>query len=478
MNKEYDIVIVGAGTSGMACAIEAASTGASVALIEKDNQVGGAMHWSGGHMSAGGTQLQLRNNIEDSIDDHYNDIIRINNKTGDLDLIRKAVEEAPNTLNWLDDLSFPWAPECPRIIYGHVPYTKERTQYGINKAISIFETLLPLWNKYVSSGHIDCKLNSRFGGVVEKEGKYRTVVYESNNEDFELSGKHIVITSGGYGSSADIFKKKHGDIPYSSSCYPESTGEVMIYMEEIDARFRNADLHLPSLGGLELEPGSQRANFNDAWAMVLTSMYRQPRDIYVNIEGKRFMAEDEINADTREREVVKQKDWVFWVVFDEDGLMSKDENGNDNPIIIGWTTDQIKAEAKKNKAIFTADTIEDLAVKAGLPSLTLSNTIANYNDIVDNGQDKDFGRTFLEHKIQNGPFYAVKVFASILVTFGGLAVNSDLQLLNSQHKPMDGLYAAGEILGLGALSGNAFCSGMAITPALSFGRILGRELLM
>jgi len=477
MSKHYDIVIVGAGTSGMACAIEAASRGASVALIEKDNKVGGAMHWSGGHMSAGGTKLQARHKIKDSIEDHYNDIIRINNKTGDLDLIRKAVEEAPVTLNWLDDLSFPWAPECPRIIYGHVPYTKERTQYGENKAISIYETLIPLWDKYVASGHIDCKLNSRFEAVVDKDGTYSTVLYESNATEFELTGKHIVITAGGYGSSADIFKKKHGDIPYSSSCYPESTGEVMIYMEEIDAVFRNADLHLPSLGGLELEPGSQRANFNEAWAMVLTSVYRQPRDIYVNSDGKRFMAEDEINADTREREVVKQKDWVFWVVFDEAGLISTDENGNENPIIIGWTVDQIKAEAKKNKAIFSADTIEDLAVKTGLPPSTLSQTISDFNDNVDNGEDPDFGRIFLQHKIETGPYYAVKVFASILVTFGGLTVNPNLQLLNSEHKPIEGLYAAGEILGLGALSGNAFCSGMAITPALSFGRILGRELV-
>jgi len=41
---------------------------------------------------------------------------------------------------------------------------------------------------------------------------------------------------------------------------------------------------------------------------------------------------------------------------------------------------------------------------------------------------------------------------------------------------MEGLYGAGEFLGLGALSGKAFCSGMAITPALSFGRILGKKL--
>lgn len=477
MSKIYDIVIVGAGTAGMACAIEAASHGATVALIDKDSKIGGAMHWSGGHMSAGGTQLQARHNIIDSVDEHYNDIIRINQSTGDLALIRKAVEEAPSTLNWLDDLSFPWAPECPRIIYGHVPYTKERTQYGENKALSILKTLSPIWNSFVKSGNIVSHLIARFGGLVQEDGRYTTVVYEQDNEEKQLQGHHVVLTTGGYGSNADLFKQKHGDIPYSSSTYPEATGEVMVYMEEIDAVFRNADLHLPSLGGLELEPGSQRANFNEAWAMVLTAVYRQPRDIYVNADGKRFMAEDEINADTREREVIKQRDWMFWVIFDEEGLMSKDENGNENPIIIGWTTDQIKAEAKRNKAIFLADSISDLAISAGLPPDQFMQTVESFNQMVDNGEDPDFGRTFLQHKIKNGPFYAVKVHASILVTFGGLTVNDKLQIVDKGGQPLPGLYAAGELLGLGALSGNAFCSGMAITPALSFGRILGRELV-
>lgn len=476
MSKIYDIVIVGAGTAGMACAIEAAQKGATVALIEKADKIGGAMHWSGGHMSAGGTQLQIRNDIQDSIQDHYEDIVRINGGSGDLALIKKAVDEAPNTLNWLDDLKFPWAPECPRIIYGHVPYTKPRTQYGSNKAISILETMKPLWDEQVKAGRIHCKLNSKFVKLGKVDGVYNAVHYDRGGETLVLEGKNIVITSGGYGSNQDFFKEKHGDIPFSSSAYPDSTGEVMIYMEDIDASFRMADYHLPSLGGMELEPGSGRANFNEAWAMVLTSVYRQPRDIYVNTSGKRFLREDEINADTREREVIKQKDWLFYVIFDEDALMTKDDNGVDNPIIIGWDTDRIKNEASKNKAIFVADTIEDLAAKTTLPTEQLKKTVSEYNDMVDNGEDPVLGRTYLKHKISKGPFYAVKVFASLLVTFGGLTVNENLQLVDKRGEVMPGLYAAGEVLGLGATSGSAFCSGMAITPAISFGRILGRQL--
>jgi fumarate reductase flavoprotein subunit len=67
-------------------------------------------------------------------------------------------------------------------------------------------------------------------------------------------------------------------------------------------------------------------------------------------------------------------------------------------------------------------------------------------------------------------------YTSSLISFGGLCVNKDLQVIDNQGNPIKGLYAAGEALGAAATSGNAFCGGMLITPALSFGRMLGRKL--
>ena len=476
MSSKYDLIIIGAGTAGMACAIEAASMGANVAVIEKDSKPGGAMHWSGGHMSAGGTQLQKRNNIEDSVQAHLDDIFRINNHSGDHDLIKLAVMEAPHTLNWLDNLKFPWAPECPRIIYGHVPYTQKRTQYGTNKAISIHETILPLWNESIASGKLQFFSDHRFTSLEKNSDNFDTVICEHKGNQVRFHGTNILITTGGYGSNKNLFAQKHGDIPLNSSTYPNSTGEGIQILEKNNAVFRMADLHLPSLGGIELEPGSGRSNFNEAWAMVLTSVYRKPRDIYVNSDGKRWLNEDETNADVRERAVVKQKGYYFFVVFDEAALLERDENGNENPIIIGWNTEKIKSEAMLERAIFSADSIKSLASKINIDPHTLQETVDEYNSYVDAGEDPDFGRTYLENKISKGPFYAVKVFASVLVTFGGIKVNKDLQVIDNNGKVLKGLYAAGEILGLGATSGSAFCSGMAITPALSFGRILGRNL--
>ena len=473
----YDILIVGAGTAGMACAITAAERGLKVGVVEKVDYVGGAMHWSGGHMSAGGARIQKERGIDDSPQKHLEEIYKINGKTGNLELIEMAVEEAPKTIDWLEDLGFEFAPECPRIIYGHVAYDTPRTIYGTEKAMSIYKVLLPLWESFVESGQIEIHFNHSFSGLGKDGNIYDTLLCDTPEGPNSLKGKNLVITTGGYGSNPAYFQEKHGDIPLVSSCYPTATADGHIVLEKNGAQFNFGDYHLPSLGGMELERDSGRVDFNKAWAMVLTSVYRQPRDIYVNKHGKRFIREDEVDAEVRELTTMKQPDWSFWVVFDEKALVSNDHNGNHNPLVIGWTVEQMKAEAAREVSFFAADTIAELAQKTGLPSENLQETIAGFNTMVTAKKDPEFGREFLEDAITKAPFYALKVHASVLVTFGGIKVNGNLQILDADGAIMPGLYAAGEFLGLGATSGSSFCSGMAITPALSFGRILGRTLV-
>ena len=126
--------------------------------------------------------------------------------------------------------------------------------------------------------------------------------------------------------------------------------------------------------------------------------------------------------------------------------------------------------------MWQANDLASLCQKAGLPAAAVTATVEAFNDCIKEGKDPDFDRTYLEHAISAPPYYALLVHASVLVTFGGIRVNQQLEILDQQGSVLPGLYGAGELLGLGATSGDAFCSGMAITPALSFGRLLGRQL--
>lgn len=477
--ENYDLIIAGAGTAGIPCAIAAAENGAKVLLVEKSDQVGGTLHISGGHMSGGGTKRQKAMGIEDSPQAHYEDVIRICRDTADRRLVQIAVEEAPKTLDWLDELGFEFAPESPRIVYGHVPYQVARTYYGKEAGKSILKAILPLLEKYIQKGDIRLLLQHSLTGLVKEKNVFIGVKVQSEGKEKYFKAKHIVLATGGYAANTALFAKLHsGHSRLLSTAALTSQGDGIQLATSHKAAFRWADKHISSLGGVELEPGSGRVDFWTSWAMLFTTAYRPPREVYVNADARRFMKEDEDDPDIRERIISKQKGECFWAIFDEKGLTEPDEKTGQtpSPILIRWSLEQIKAEAQKGKALWQANDLDELAKKTGLPSVQLNQTIDNYNRCVADNLDEYFGRKYLFKKIENPPFYALKSYCSSLISFGGLHINENFQVLDKKGKTIEGLYAIGEIIGAAATSGNAFCGGMLITPAMSFGRILGKRL--
>ncbi|MFN4146421.1 MAG: FAD-dependent oxidoreductase [Runella sp.] len=492
-NTIYDIIIIGAGTAGMPCAIAAAQKGAKVLVIEKSDKVGGTLHLTGGHMSAGGTRHQHRKGVEDTPQAHYDDVMRISQHTAPADIVRLAVNEAPHTIDWLESLGFEFAPESPRIVYGHVPYHVARTQYGKEAGISIFKALKPLWDKYVASQNIELKLHTSLSKLWLEKGKVVGVETTHKEKRESFKGKSVVLAAGGYAANPTFFAQKHPHHPrLITTAAPTSTGEVIAIAEQAGAQFWNADTHISSLGGIEFEPQSHQADFWQGWAMVFTTSYRPAREIYVNDLGHRFMDESNPDPDYRERAVAQQPQKRFWVIFDENALQGRTSSDNADTgyvnvdkttvanapmtIVPKWTVEQIKQYAQEGKFLWTADSIAALAQKTGLPEANLEKAVAQFNQYAHEGNDKDFGRKDLKYRVEKGPFYALLTYATSLISFGGLKINTQLQVLNHQNQPIPNLYAAGEIIGAGATTGNAFCGGMLVTPAISFGRILGKKL--
>jgi succinate dehydrogenase/fumarate reductase flavoprotein subunit len=462
---QYDIIVIGAGTAGMPCAIAAAEKGKNVLVIEKSNRVGGTLHLTGGHMSAAGTKHQAAHSINDSVEEHYDDIMRISANTAPADIVRLAVDEAPETIDWLDSLGFEFSADSPRIVYGHVPYQKARTQYGKDAGISIFNVLNPLFEKYVATGKITLKLNHQLNGFIIDNNAVAGVKVVFEYKEIIFEGKKTVLAAGGYAGNATLFAKFHPEHPrLITTASPDSTGEVAEIAMGIGAKFHNANTHISSLGGIEEVPQSGKADFWSAWAMVFTTSYRPPREIYVNALGQRFMDENNPDPDYRERILAKQPEKKFFCVFDEKSLHSEGIS-----IVPRWSIDQIKEKAKEGKCVWVADSIESLAQKMGVPFQNLTQSIEDHNQAVN--QNKSNLPT-----IESLPFYGLLTYATSLISFGGLATNAQLQVINNNQDPIENLYACGEILGAGATTGNAFCGGMLITPAISFGRILGRTL--
>ena len=90
-----DLLIVGAGTAGIPAAIFAARRGARVVLAEATDSPDGTLRRAAGHVSAGGTRLQMARGIVDDPAAHAADIMRITKGTADAAMVTRACELAP-----------------------------------------------------------------------------------------------------------------------------------------------------------------------------------------------------------------------------------------------------------------------------------------------------------------------------------------------------------------------------------------------
>jgi flavocytochrome c len=476
---QYDVIIIGAGSAGIPCAIRAAERGLQVLVIEKDTEPGGTLHVTAGHLSAGGTKRQKDLGIDDNTDNHWKDVQRISNNTADEVIAKKAIELAPAAIDWLQELGYCFHEKSPVTIYGHEAYGQPRTYFGagdyfggpiMQPGKAVLQTLLPVFEKLVEKGNITLLCNHSLQKITVDNCRVAAIEVLNNEQIKLFKGKSIVLTTGGYAANKTFFEEQHPGLRLISTAKETSTGDGIKAALEAGCIFHNADKHISTLGGVETEPGSGRASFWNAWARVSNSHDRKPREIYVNERGERFMNEFDLTVDERERIVLQQPGKRFYVVFDEAALQ-------DGPcVVVQWDAEKLKEEAAKEKCCWAAGSIEELAEKINVPAETLAATVHTFNQFAASQKDTGFGRTYLQHNLTQAPYYALLVYAYALISFGGIKVNEQLQVVHRDGAVIENLYAAGEILGAGTTSGNAFCGGMLLTPAISFGKWLGENI--
>lgn len=466
--ETFDVIVIGAGTAGLPCALAAADGGARVLVLEKEARIGGTLYLTGGHMSAAGANRQQEKGIADTPADHLADIRRISRDTARDDLVSLQVQHAAATIDWLEERSFRFASETPRIIYGHEPYTTARTYYGVDAGVSILDVLSAELKEVSARADVEVATNSPVIGIEKGREKWLvTALYRGREKTFEATS--VVLATGGFASDPELFGELEGG-PLVSAAAPSSTGDGIYLAQQVGAGLQGEGAYLPTFGGLPDPKNPGRANWTER--QVLTSD-REPLEIYVNTAGRRWIAEDDPSIDAKERALAELPQRTFWTVFD-DAILNASTGAR--AMILGREPDEIREMATRHPGVHSADTLEELAEKAGIDPEGLNTTVARYNEFVRGGTDEDFGREALSMPIEQGPFYAIENHAITLITFVGLDIDDTFTVRDESGEPISDLYAIGEVIGAGATCGNSFCSGMMVTPALTFGRLLGERL--
>ncbi len=482
MSQHWDVIVVGAGTAGMPTAIFAAERGAKVLLLEADNKVGGALHFSGGQMAATDTRLHRERGIDDSPEEFLEDIRRISHNTHNEDLIRIVTRESGATIDWLLDLGYEVDPVCPAILIVHEPYMTKRSFWGKEQGRSLIKALEPRVRALAATGAIDLRFETEFVELIRApSGAVSGVVARSKDGALTShTGDNVVVTTGGYAANPELYARYSPGRPYYSATNPRAQGSGLAVLAAAGAAVEGGDKVLPSYSCILDDPDDPTCKTfiggpGDALSAYVwldtAPQSRLPWEVHVNIKGERFVREDIASVDHREVELRKQPEWRFFIVFDE-GVRQ-----NAPKITRTWDDERLKAALGTHPSFLKAPSLGDLARQMKIDSAALQASIDRYNGFVRDGRDPDFGREFLPRQLTKPPYYAIRCVGMTVMSPAGIVVDTQFRVLDSAKRPIPNLYAAGEILGYARLGGAAFVPGMSVTPALTFGRLLGQSLL-
>jgi fumarate reductase flavoprotein subunit len=456
------ILIIGGGGGGLAAAVAAAEKGADVFLLEKRRTVGGNASSAGGIFAAESC-AQDRLGIDSGRDAHFKAAMSHSHWKTDPRIIRTFIDKSGDTIHWLEEkgLKFDvpvFYPNLPRTIHLPQGHGAEIVKALVKKCEDLgVQLFLETAAKRI---------------LVDNMGDVIGVLGETNDREFKVNAKSIIIATGGYGGNKELLKKYYSF--YTEDLYSiglPHMGDGLLMTMEIGGATEG-------LGILQL----RGPYFRGALEGVVAAM--QPNTIWVNKKGERFVDEgttfywpEAANALNR------QPDMVCYALFDEKTKEGFIEKG----ITQGFKRFRSKAkltelgrilqseEAKGQVKI--ADSWEEISRWIGAASTVLRNTVTEYNSFCDQKDDKMFAK---DHRylvpLLTPPYYALQCYQSFFGTMGGIKINHHMEVLNHSGDPIPGLYAAGnDTGGWVADTYSLILPGTTFGFAINSGRIAGEN---
>ena len=470
------LLVVGAGTAGIPAALAALELGADVTVLDKAPRVGGMLWASGAVTSGAGSSLQRDRGIDDSAEAHFEEVFRAGRGRADPRLLRLATSEAGATIDWLVSLGTPFTSDSP-MVQGladqHEQYRVPRSyllqapaELGPYRGPVLAEVLRAALEKQQSTGRLRLITDARVQELLIEKGLVVGVRAEVCGRAKDFHADAVVLATGGYAADQELLRRLHPTFEHLvTSGLEHASGDGLVMAEAVGGQVVNTDLVIAMMGALA-DP--DRPGFRLGDSMV--SIGRPPAragDIWVNKLGQRFVAEDTGSPDERERAILGQPGAVMYSIFDETMRQGLDAE------IGRWTTQRL-GDPPAPQLVKSANSWEELAEILGMAPHALRNTVARYNAGRDAGSD-EFGRQGMPAALGTPPFHGVATASTLLITFAGLRVDEKLRVVDGNGAAIPGLYAAGELLGGGQIQGDAFSSGMSVTPAIAFGRAAARS---
>ncbi len=455
--ERFDVVVIGTGFAGLAAAIEAKRAGASVCVLEKMKAAGGNSIISDGGIAVPASRAQTEQQIEDSKELFYEDLMRAGLFLNQPALVRTLAENANDAFEWTK--SYLGVPYLDKIeIFGGHSVARCFTAEGITGSTIIKKMLekvreleIPIRYQHKFLGFLNDLDGTIIGVRVLKNYDYANE--KSGEEIVILASRGVVLATGGFGADV-VFRQAQDarlDASIDTTNKPFATAEAM--QEAFRLGAKPVDLSCIQLGPWA-SPDERGYGVGPYFSEYVVFQY----GIVVDpATGKRFCNE------LADRKTLS--DALLEIGHPCIGIA--DKAGVEKS---GWSIEK----CLKKGVVKVFDSQEELATHYGIPQESLNNTIELFNQSIQTGTDTQFGKPILINapKIQTPPYYAMRLWTKVHFTMGGVGINERAAVLDRDENPIPGLFAAGEVTG--GVHGASRLGSCSITDCLVFGRIAGR----
>ena len=483
-DEQRHVVVVGAGNAALCAALAARERGAHVTVLEKAprDERGGNTFFTGGGFRFPYDDIEtIRALIPDLSDAEvagidvgayssaamHDDLARVSDGLIDEGLATTLVREAFPTMAWLREQGVRWALMSGRqahsvdgklVFYGAL--IVEAVGAGKGLADALFEA--------AEAAGLDIRYESKMTDLLRDGRRVIGVMVRNGDADKPLPADAVIVAAGGFEANAemrarylgpgwDLAKVRGSRFNTGDAIRAAVDAGAQPYGHWSGAHAVAWDLNAPPTGNRTIADLYQKHSY--------------PYGLIVNLEGERFLDE---GADYRNytyvpygRAIMEQPHRVAFQLFDQKTVpLLRDEY-------------RIRQVTKVEAA-----TIPQLAAQLGVDVEGLTHTISDFNAACRPGP---FNPSILDGVHTEGiappksnwalpldkPSYVgFAVTCGITFTFGGLKIDEHTaQVLDTEERPIPGLYAAGELVG--GLFYQNYAGGSGLTSGAVFGRIAG-----
>lgn len=427
-----DFLIIGAGISGLAAAVQAGLEGMNTLVIEKNSFVAG----NGGGVEgifgintkmqkSAGIHVQKEKIIakEAEMGQYRVDgsfwVDLVNNSADNIDwLVKQGVQ-----LSKVDDYhgtcmfpTFHWY-KGGFASEGYVPFMKKRAdELGVNFL-----------------------LGTSAKSVIFDENRVKGVYAQTAEGIIKINAKATLLATGGVGHNPELIEKQGWPTKNLHYCsMPSNTGDG--YQIAMSLRAKDMLRESPEF----------MMNYIQALPHEGVHLYIDPINgfmslpsggpvVWINQNGKRFVNENVKKYNLLYQRMAIGATKVTYQIFTQKIYDEITKNVSNAKAVLAEAV-----ETNEGKSLYKSATIEELAQKIDVPKKNLVATIKKYNKFAHNGRDEEFAKEAeMIIPIEEGPFYIARLDPSNLIGIGGVGSNQKFEVIDDDFERINGLYISG-----------------------------------